>query len=202
MRKLAAFCLLGIFVAMWGCKAGIQVVDNTYQSLGGQNIVVNDAFGYVGECDPVLMVTTDQGRAKANDGITTRGDVFVKESTGGIVEIVIVERASVTRRGYTWNPPKGEGFNFYGKEFKERFFDAKQGGPSVDAYINFLRSEGYAIDVPDLYVMQLSRKLNQRTLGKIYYGVYPGVMPESVQKDWGSVKNYLRDRITKVVSAS
>lgn len=201
MRKVSCLLAVCLLFVIAGCKSGIQVHDNIYDSLGGQVLKVSDDFKYVGECDPTVMVTSGQGRAKANNGITTRGDVFVKEINGQPTEIFIVQRMMITQTGAGWKAVQGDPVKFYGIKYKEGFFDAKKySHATVESYMNFLNENGYKVDSPDLYVRTMSKNIGRQLQGNMYYGVYPGLIPEDMRGDYEKEKQFIRERFDANVS--
>lgn len=200
MKKVILLAVAIIIFGMAGCKSAIQVHGNMYDALGGQVIKVSDDFKYVGSFDPTFMWSAERGRPKSG-GVKTRGDVFVKSVNGQPSEVFIVQRASFTLTGWSWNPPSGDPVVFYGKQFRESFFDAKVGDESVESYMEFLKSNGYTIDVPDLYVRAMTRTIGQQTLASLYYGVYPGLIPEDQRGDGDKERQFIRERFAANVSA-
>ena len=198
---------LGVLMAVFmivlisGCKTGIQVQDNTYDALGGQVIKVSEDFVYIGACDPTFLITEGQGRAQKSSGVKTRGDIFVREEGGNIYEVFVIQRAMLTRTGHYWSRTTGVPMKYEGTSYKESFFDAKIAeNPTVESYITFLRQNGYKIDVPDLYVRRMSRIVGNQVMADIFYGVYPGLIPEGQRGNHAREEQFIRERFDTNIS--
>lgn len=202
MRRV--FVVLLALVAVFsiaGCKTGIQVQDNTYDALGGQVIKVSDTFTYVGDCDPAVLTTSAQGRARVDSGVKTRGDVFIRTIDGKPSEFIIIQRLMITKTGWSWNPGPGDPVKFYGSTFKEAFFDSKRGDQTtINSYMAFVRHNGYSLDTPDFYIRSLTRNSGSQSRVAIYYGVYPGEIPDDVRGDYAREAQFIRDRFDASVS--
>ncbi|MGL1863918.1 MAG: hypothetical protein OCC46_15450 [Pseudodesulfovibrio sp.] len=201
MKKVVVLIAVSLLFVVAGCKTGIQVQDNMYDALGGQVIKVSNDFTYVGQCDPDFMSYSGQGRAKVNNGVKTRGDVFVKAVDGEPAEIFIVQRAMLIKTGHYWKATNGDPTDFFGKKFDESYFDAnKHDQVTVQSYMNFLNQNGYSIKEPDLYVRVLQRTIGKQTLAFMFYGVYPGIIPESQRGNVDMEKQFIRERFDANIS--
>lgn len=183
-RCLGVVLVLCFAFVVTGCTAGLQVQNNTYDSLGGKVIKVNDEFTYLGDCDPTIMTTKEGGRAKVHSDIATRGDVFAKCDHGKPQEFVILQRMKVNKTGWGWNPIQGKVVEFYGTRYKGNAFDLSKGeGATFRSYADFAAQKGYTIDDADYLVCSLSRNVGQQLQVSIIYGIHKSLIPEDVLND-------------------
>ena len=126
---------------------------------------------------------------------------FVKAVDGQPAEIFIVQRAMLTGTGHYWSPTNGDPTDFFGRTFDESYFDAKKHSQvTVQSYMDFLNQNGYNIEVPDLYVRVMKRTIGKQTLAYLFYGVYPGIIPENLRGDFDKEKEYIRERFDANIS--
>ncbi len=193
--------IVSLMLSFAGCKTGIQVQDNYYDALGGQVLKVDKDFIYLGHCDPAVLTTSEFGRPKADSGVKTRGDVFIKVMDGKAEEFVILQRLMLTKTGWGWNPGPGVPMKFHGTRYKEAYVSsAESSDTTVASYIQFVENNGYSVEAKHFSVRLLTRNVGAQSRVSVLYGVIPEIFPSTIYGNEKKELDYLRERFEDVVS--
>ncbi len=194
----SVLCVVLLTFVMSGCN-GIQVVDNVYGPMGGQNVTVEEGFTYLGspnvyvksncvsECPTVAMPNTK-----------IRSDVFAKEQDGKLAEVCVFERRMLSGNFY-WMPVKGAKVTYGGKEYSEYYVEivGKTDGDYINFYVNHLGNQGYDMNIEGVAVRTLVRNINNTNQIIMIYACNLGLIPESIRKDKEKKEEYLREMFDK-----
>ena len=194
-------CWLLLLVSFAGCTSGLQVHDNTYDALGGQVIKVNKDFTYLGDCDPRVMTTSNEGRAKVDGSIKTRGDVFVKADGKKPIEFAIMQRLKILKTGWSWSPGGGVPTKFHGVNYKAAQFDLSKGvGSTVMSYVRFAEQKGYVIPDAEYLMVELVRNVGNQNRVFIYYGIAKSEIPQDVLDDEEKLDEFTTKRFNDALT--
>lgn len=177
MKKLPVFAI--VFALLVGC-ARVQVKDNVYDSMGGQQFKIDPAFHYVG---PVVgfyeppCITGDCANKKQT--VASNSEVFVHSNDGKhVLEVLVLSKETLSGNN-RWVEPKGQGsLDLAGKIFAASIERSSQTIYCSGHVIHFLQTQGY--DVPmnlNIPFLMLTRKLNDRILGRIIYACTESQIP-------------------------
>lgn len=187
-----------LLVLFAGCH-GIQVVDNTYQSLSGQNIHVADSFKYIGQADvfdnsrcPDCPMQT-VGRAKV------RSDVFVEAKGNQVQRFVIIERRMIGGK-YYWLPLKGPQAQVGDRSYVKEFFSANGTDRRSGYYVSKFEDAGYDVSkMGGAECLVKSRNFSEHGQGALVYCEARSIVPEKLRE--GGYQEYMEKKFDATITA-
>lgn len=178
---------------MAGCN-GIQVVDNTYGPVGGQHIKVADDMEYLGNPDIYTKANcVNECPTFDNSNLRIRSDLFAKKDNEKLAEVCFIETRKIGS-GFQWRPEYGSKVTYGDKEYAEYYVAASKMRDSyVMSYMNYLKSEGYDLDVTDVVGRMLVRNVTKRTKVVIFYGCSLDTIPAE-KRDFNEASEFIKER--------
>ena len=191
LRVFALFVWASLFA---GCT-GIQVVDNMYGPVGRQHIQVSQDMEYLGNPNVYApSICTRNCPLIATNSVKTRSDLFAKQKDGKLSELCVIERRMLSGRN-AWNPMYGNKVYFGDKEYLESYWRVSDlEGDYVNAYMNYLVSLGYDLDIPDVVGRVLVRNMTNTTKVFLFYGCNIDFLPEEIRGDFAKETEFIKKR--------
>ncbi|MDC0336193.1 hypothetical protein OAN24_04800 [Pseudodesulfovibrio sp.] len=201
MKKfLGVLLLFAVMSLVVGCQSGPRFVDNQYQVGGMPPVIVSSDFVYVGSPSKIESKTRCVHNCQLfnTPEVKMAGDILIKAVDGKLKEAVVIQRKSLTVRGY-WTALQGTKVDFGGKEYLEYFFTITDKG-QVGAYTSLLEEQGYSFEDYTFVNRGLARNISDKNKLEIVYGCSESIIPESIKNDTAARKEFLRQRFTEVIT--
>lgn len=198
-RFILVFMGLFVFLAA-GCN-GIQVVDNTYDSIGGKKFHVSEDYEYKGVVDAYSETNCPDCAAGNNSqNIKIRSDLFVKSNGDNKIEgFAFIERRVIGGR-YYWLPVEGPRYDFEGYPYAEAFFISDGSDNYSQYYVGYLANQGYDMKMKEgVACIALERNFTKTKKGVLAQCVNTEYLPKE-DMNWEEIKAFLREEFKKVYS--
>ncbi|WP_147821096.1 hypothetical protein [Salidesulfovibrio onnuriiensis] len=189
--------LMGLFVFLAAGCNGIQVVDNTYDSIGGKKFHVVEDYEYKGIVDAYSKSNCPSCSAGNQvSALKVRSDLFVKADENKKVQgFAFIERRNSGSR-YYWLPEKGPRCELSGFPYVEQFFFSDGSDNYSQYYVGYLTNSGYDLTLKEgVTCIALRRNFTKTTKGVLAQCIDTEQLPKDLSQ--GELEEYLRNEIRK-----